>query len=185
MKKASSICFCGLFCALFFALSNLVPALRIFGNVPLTAQVFVVALMSFLLDYKFSVLTYVTILVMTLCGLPMMSGLSSGIYALIGPTAGYIAGWFLLISMIATGKKTAKKVRKEGTKILIVMLFSVIGLLLVYLTGAIWLAAYSDFNIGLVGVINLFASNISTFLLLDIIKVIAGYAVFKFLKKFI
>ena len=185
MKKVTSICFCGLFCALFFAISNLMPSVIVFGNVPLTMQIFAVALMAYLLDLRYALLTYATIVVMTLCGIPMMSSLSSGVYALIGPTAGYIAGWLLLMLMISLGKNVAKKARGDVPKTVAVISFTVLGLLLVYAAGSAWLTAYVNFQMGFSGFLSLFLSNITAFLLFDLIKVIAAYAVCKFLKKFI
>ena len=184
MKKVTSVCFCGLFCALFFAISNLTPSVIVIGNVPLTMQIFAIVLMAYLLDLKYSLLTYTTIVVMTLCGIPMMSRLSSGLYVLIGPTAGYIFGWLLLIFMVSFGKKVAKKAKGGTAKTFAIISFTVLGLLLVYISGTVWLTAY-NLNIGFSGFFNLLISNITAFLLFDLIKVIAAYAVYKFLKKFI
>lgn len=183
MKKAKSICFCGLFTAAFFAISNLMPPIQIIPGVPLTLQLFLLSLMAFLLDFGYSVATYVTILVMTLCGIPMMSSLSAGIYAFTGPTAGYIYGWFLFICLISVGKMLSKKVKGTNKKTIICILFALLGVFIVYLCGAAWISISA--SSGIDGFVFTFVSSIAAFLMFDILKIIAGYAVYKFIKKFL
>ena len=48
-RKALSLCFCGLFCALFFVASNVIPAVQIVPGVPFTLQIFVIAFCAYLL----------------------------------------------------------------------------------------------------------------------------------------
>lgn len=183
MKKAKSICFCGLFTAAFFAISNLLPPIQIIPSVPLTLQIFLISLIAFMLDFSYSVITYVTILVMTLCGIPMMSSLSSGVYTFTGPTAGYIYGWFLLICLISVGKLVSKKVKGTNKKTVIRIMFAFVGAIFVYLSGAAWIAIST--SSGIDGFLSVFISSITAFLMFDTLKIIAGYAVFKFISKFI
>ena len=183
MKKAKSICFCGLFTAAFFAISNLMPPIQIIPGVPVTLQIFLISLMAFMLDFSYSVITYITILVMTLCGIPMMSSLSAGVYAFTGPTAGYIYGWFLLICFISLGKVFSKKIKGANKKTIISIIFALFGVIFVYLLGAAWISISA--SSGIDGFFAAFISSISAFLMFDILKIIAGYAVFKFISKFI
>lgn len=183
MKKAKSICFCGLFTAAFFAISNLMPPIQIISGVPLTLQLFLISLMAFTLNFSYSVITYLTILVMTLCGIPMMSGLSAGVYVFTGPTAGYIYGWFLFICLVSAGKRIAKNVKGANHKTVICILFAFFGVISVYLCGAAWISISA--LLGSNGFFTVFISNVATFLMFDILKIISGYAVFKFINKFI
>lgn len=183
MNKAKSICFCGLFTAAFFAISNLMPPIQIIPGVPLTLQIFLISLMAYMLNFGYSFLTYITIIVMTLCGIPMMSGLSSGVYAFTGPTAGYIYGWFFFICLIQLGKNLSAKIKTNNLKTVFSILFAIIGLILVYICGSAWLMVTS--SSGFNGFISTFISSIAAFLFFDILKVIAGYAIYKFIKKFI
>ena len=183
MKKAKSICFCGLFVAAFFAISNLMPPIQIIPGVPLTLQLFLISLMAFMLNFGFSAITYFTILVMTLCGIPMMSSLSAGAYVFTGPTAGYIYGWFLFICLVSVGKRVAKTVRGDNNKTIIIILFAVIGVIVIYLFGAAWISISA--SSGIDGLISIFISSIAAFLMFDILKIIAGYSVYRFVKKFL
>lgn len=183
MKKAKSICFCGLFTAAFFAISNIMPPIQIIPGVPLTLQLFLISLMAFTLDFGYSVITYITILVMTLCGIPMMSSFSAGVYAFTGPTAGYIYGWFLFICLISVGKMLSKKVKGTNKKTVICIMFALLGVIVVYLCGATWISISS--SSGIDGLITTFLSGVVAFFMFDILKIIAGYAVYKFLRKFL
>ena len=183
MSKAKSICFCGLFTAAFFAISNIMPPIQIIPGVPLTLQLFLISLMAYMLDFGYSFLTYQTILVMTLCGIPMMSGLSAGIYAFTGPTAGYIYGWFIFICLVSVGKHISKKVKSVNVKTVIDISSAIIGLIFVYFCGSAWITitASSGGN----GFISVFISSFAAFFMFDILKIIAGYAVSRFIKKFL
>jgi len=65
------------------------------GSVPVTLQVFVVALTALLLSPGWAAATMGVYLVMGAAGLPVFSHGQGGLGVLVGPTGGYLIGFFL------------------------------------------------------------------------------------------
>lgn len=92
-----------------FALAGNVPvlsAIQIIPGVPITLQVFLVAMMGLTLGVRGGLTAYGAVLVLTACGLPMMAGGKGGLVVFYGPTCGYIYGWFFIVlftGLYATG----------------------------------------------------------------------------------
>ncbi len=87
-----------------FALAGNVPllsAIQIIPGVPITLQVFLVAMMGLTLGVRGGLMSYAAVLILTACGLPMMAGGKGGLPVFIGPTCGYIYGWVFIV--ILTG----------------------------------------------------------------------------------
>lgn len=101
-QKIQNLSLGGLFIALFAVASNLpvLSAIQLIPGIPLTLQVFLIALMALTLDLKSSMLTLTSLLLLTLCGLPLMTGGKGGPAALAGATSGYIYGWYLIVLLL-------------------------------------------------------------------------------------
>ena len=83
-----------------FALAGNVPvlsAIQIIPGVPITLQVFLIAMMGLTLGVRGGLTAYGAVLVLTACGLPMMAGGKGGLAVFYGPTSGYILGWFFIV----------------------------------------------------------------------------------------
>ncbi len=127
----------GLFLALFMVASNVIPAVQLVPGVPVTLQVLVVLLAGALLGIP-GVLVFLGMLfVMTLVGIPMMSGFRSGAAVLVGPTAGYIWGWIPL--GVAAGIFSRLKIRKDWPSVTAFLCLALAGILADYACGAAWM----------------------------------------------
>ena len=83
-----------------FALAGNVPvlsAIQIIPGVPITLQVFLIAMMGMTLGVRGGLTTYFAVLILTACGLPLMAGGKGGLPVFYGPTAGYILGWLFIV----------------------------------------------------------------------------------------
>lgn len=158
---AWSLALGGLFCALFFLSSNILPPIQIIPGVPVTFQVLVIALAAGLLGCKFSFTVLAAVFLMTAAGVPMMSGFSGGLAAFVKPTTGYMIGWFFIVLTVGLyrdlvlprlkGKGRGAAVQCGGF-----LLSGGAGALFCYACGAAWLSVYSGaglsaFWLGFVG----------------------------------
>ena len=168
----------GLFCALFFVSSNILPPICIIPGVPVTLQIMVVTLTAAVLGLRGGLLTLATIYLMTAAGVPMMSGFSGGAAAFLKPTAGFIIGWvFLVLAVGLYEDLLAPRLRagKAGQALYFAGFTAagVLGVLLDYLCGAAFLAVYNGAPGALLPT---FAATLVSFGLFDAAK-IAGAAV--------
>ncbi len=100
--------------------------------VPFTLQTFAVFLIVSLLGPRRGTLAVLVYLLLGAVGIPVFSGFSGGIAALLGPTGGYLIG-FLLLPL-----PYALVLRAAGRKPLTEMLGLALGLLLCYALGTAW-----------------------------------------------
>ncbi len=134
----------------FFALAGNVPflsAIQIIPGVPITLQVFLVAMMGLTLGVRGGLTSLGAVLVLTFCGLPMMAGGKGGPAVFAGPTAGYILGWVFIV--VLTGLYSSgmmkrlimKKWKGVPLHVPIAFLVGMAGVLLDYVCGSLMLAA--------------------------------------------
>jgi len=74
------------------------------GGVPITAQTLGVMLAGLVLGARRAPLAVLVVIVLAAAGLPVLAGGRGGLGVLVGPTAGYLAGWIagaLVIGLIA------------------------------------------------------------------------------------
>lgn len=168
----------GLFIALFFLASNVLPPIYIVPSVPVTLQVLVVALMGGMLGLRWGLLSLAGLFAATAVGLPMMAGFSAGPAVFVGPTAGFIFGWVLLVVCAGAASDIMRRKRAAGTvhhTAYAALLFAamILGVLLDYLCGAVGLAVYNGYGMGAVP--SLFAANF-IFILFDTVKCVMASA---------
>lgn len=97
MKKANIfyLVICALMCAICAVLSQI--AIPTPFGIPITLQVFVFALIGYVLGTRYAFITVFLYIVMGALGLPVFYGLRGGISAIIGdPTGGFIIGFIPL-----------------------------------------------------------------------------------------
>ena len=164
----------GMFIALFFLASNVLPPVYIVPSVPVTLQILVVALMGGMLGLRGGLLSLAGLFTATLAGLPMMSGFGAGPAVFARPTAGFIFGWVFVVALSGLMSDMLRQKWPSGTEhrtarsvLLASAMF--VGVLLDYLCGAVWLAVYN--GVGLGAVTSLFAANL-LFLPFDAVKCI-------------
>ena len=97
-----------------------------------TMQTFAVFAISALFGWKKSCLSILLYIAIGLCGAPVFSGFGAGISAILGPTGGYLLGFFLIPPII----DLFKLIKKHGKTLL--MLSMLIGLAACYTFGTVW-----------------------------------------------
>ena len=84
------ICLGGLLIAI-FALAGNVPwlsSIQLIPGVPVTLQIFLIAIMGLIMGTKNGLIVFASLLLLTLCGVPTMSGGRGGPSVFVGPTSG-------------------------------------------------------------------------------------------------
>jgi biotin transport system substrate-specific component len=163
-----------LYIALFALASNIpvLSAINIIPGVPITLQVFLIAMMGLTLGVRGGVVTYCALLVLTFCGLPLMSGGKGGPAVFVGPTSGYIYGWIFIIiiyglySLLLMEKLVNKKLFGFSLHLPVCFLLGIAGILIDYICGSIGLVLYGSSK----AFPALFISNLA-FLPADAIKI--------------
>ncbi len=150
--------------SLLLALSAQVSLLTPFLLVPFTLQTLVLFLISTYLGPKRAVLAVVCYLAEGAAGLPVFAQGTSGILALIGPRAGYFAGF--IASAYVVGRLTEKYRGFFG----LVLSFA-IGTLAIYTLGFAWLSYW-------IGLKQAFSVGVLPFLMGEMpLKILAAAAI--------
>ena len=108
-----------------------------FSPVPITAQTFAVLLIAALFGSKRGLATVLTYLTFGAIGLPVFAGGAFGIMRLVGPTAGYLAG-FLAAAYVVGLLSERGWDRKPWTA----ATSMIIGNAIIYLAGILWLSRF-------------------------------------------
>ena len=133
-----------------FALAGNVPllsAIQIIPGVPITLQVFLIAMMGLTLGLRGGMTAFAAVMVLTFCGLPMMAGGKGGPGVFVGPTGGYIIGWAFIVLLLGLyssygmDKLVLKKWRGMSIHLPVSFLIGMAGVLLDYVCGSLALAA--------------------------------------------
>ena len=139
------------------------------GSVPITRQVFAVALAGYMLGCR-GLIVVGAYLLIGMIGVPIFSGFSGGVASLVGPSGGYLIGFVVL----ALGCGIAK-----DRPIWLVVVSSTVSLVVLYALGIIGYTLSTGVDIGL-GIL----SNI-WYLPKDIVLMILAYLVAKKMEKII
>lgn len=134
-----------------FALASNVPGLSAIqvAGIPVTLQVFLVAMMGLTLGVRGGLVSLGAVLVLTLCGLPMMAGGRGGPAALAGPSCGYIYGWVFIVVLLGLyadrvmDRLLTRKIKGMSIHLPVSFAVGLAGVLLDYVCGSAALAAYS------------------------------------------
>lgn len=159
--KARDVARAGLFVALMAVCSWIsIPA-----AVPFTLQTFAVFLAVGFLGGKRGTLAILAYILLGAAGVPVFSGFSGGVGALLGSTGGYILG-FLAASLVVWALT-----RALGEGILRLMIAMLAGLLVLYAFGTAWfMAVYVRAN-GAVSLMTVLSWCVFPFVLPDVLKV--------------
>lgn len=108
-----------------------------FTPVPITGQTFAVLLVSASLGSRRGLASLALYLGLGISGLPVFAGGTGGLKHLFGPTGGYLLGFLLAAYVI--GRMAEKGLERSIRTSFIPFL---VGTLLIYISGASWLAFY-------------------------------------------
>lgn len=158
MNKQKAMIFAALFASLTAAVSFFKIPLP-FTPVPITLQTLIVLLAGAMLGSSYGALAMIIYLLLGLIGLPVFSGGSSGLGALLGPTGGFLFSFPIAAFVIGRLSRT-----KKITGLLFAML---IGTLIIYIMGAIQGTIVTH-----LGLIAIFAGWILPFIIGDAIKLL-------------
>lgn len=129
------------FIALFAALMCVVSPFSLpIGPVPISLATLVVYVVAAFLDYKRAPIVVLVYILIGMCGLPVFSSFSGGIGKLIGPTGGYIIGYFFLAiieSILITIFKKQKWVYP---------LAMIGGTIVLYVFGTVWFMVVTEYS---------------------------------------
>lgn len=110
------------------------------GPVPISLATFAIYIIVFILGLKKSTISVLVYLALGLVGVPVFSGFSGGVGKVFGPTGGYLIG-YLLIAIIA-----GIFIEKFEGKIYMYAIGLVLGTLVCYAIGTIWLACQASLS---------------------------------------
>ncbi|MBW3625691.1 MAG: biotin transporter BioY [Armatimonadetes bacterium] len=149
--------------AVLIALSAQVAFPLPFTDVPVTLQVFAVMLAGGLLGSRWGTLSVVEYVVAGAAGAPVFAQGKSGFWVLMGPTGGYIVGFILAAAVVGA---LTERTRNKGMAAIALVL----GLLLIYLCGALW----RHYGLGLPWSA-VFTTSILPFIAADALKALAAW----------
>ena len=104
------------------------------GPVPISLGTFAVCLSVTILGKNLGTVSYLTYLLLGLTGLPVFSNYEGGLAKLLGPTGGYLIGMLFLSLLGGFGVDCFAK------KPILQYLFFLLGILLCYIMGTLWLS---------------------------------------------
>ena len=157
-RKTLDIVYCGIFATITAILAQI--SIPLPGGVPLTLQTFAVSLAGILLGSKKGFISILVYVLMGAIGLPVFSGFSAGIGAIVGPTGGFILSFPIMgfiIGLIC---------ERTDNKILI-FLGMILGSIPNYLVGAIQFSLVTSSRI-----YNAFLVCVLPFILVGVIKAV-------------
>jgi len=146
--------------SLLLALTAQIQVLLPISPVPITGQTFGVLLLASLYGSRRGPATVMTYLLLGGLGLPVFAGGASGAARLVGPTAGYLAGF--LVAAFAVGALAERGWDRRPATTAASM---VVGNLIIYLLGAAWLSRF-------VGPSSVLSAGVLPFLAGDAVKIL-------------
>ena len=145
-------------------ISALSPLSIPIGVVPISLSTFIIMISAFVLNPYESLISVLMYIVLGAMGLPIFSSFTGGLSKLASPTGGYIFGYlFIPLPFFFI---------KDRENVLLNIIALLIGNILLYILGTLWLKFFLDIPIGkalMVGVI--------PFIITDLLKVVAVLAV--------
>lgn len=157
-RKTLDIVYCGIFATITAILAQI--SIPLPGGVPLTLQTFAVSLAGILLGSKKGFISILVYVLMGAIGLPVFSGFSVGISAIVGPAGGFILSFPIMSFIIGL------ICERTDNKILI-FLAMILGSIPNYLVGAIQFSLVTSSSL-----YNAFLVSVLPFILVGIIKAI-------------
>lgn len=143
-----------------------------FTVVPISLTSLAIYFTVFVLGWKMGTISYLIYLLIGLIGVPVFSGFTSGFSKLAGPTGGYLIG-FIFLAIIS-----GWFIEKFPNKIPMYIIGMLLGNIVTYLFGTIWLANLTGNTFK-----QALAIGVLPFLLGDLLKIIAAVLIGTVLRK--
>lgn len=143
-----------------------------FTVVPISLTNLAIYFTVFVLGWKMGTISYLIYLLIGLIGVPVFSGFTSGFSKLAGPTGGYLIG-FIFLAIIS-----GWFIEKFPNKIPMYIMGMLLGNIVTYLFGTIWLANLTGNTFK-----QALAIGVLPFLLGDLLKIIAAVLIGTVLRK--
>ncbi len=166
-------------CAQGAVLLTLCSWLTVPGPIPFTMQSFAVCLLAALLGRRKALQAFALFLLLGAAGLPVFSGFRNGAGVLLGPTGGYLLGFFPTILLIGLASE------RRGEDLLTLALAMVFGMLLCYACGTLWFILVYHRGEGAVGLWSALSLCVLPFLLPDAAKCALALALARRLRPFL
>ena len=155
-------------CSIFAAITSILSQISIpipFTTVPLTMQIFSVALTGMVLGSKRGFISIMIYLILGAIGIPVFAQMSGGIGVLIGPTGGFLLGCpFMAFIVGLVCEKSSSKIH--------IMLSMIVGLIVIYIIGIIMFSLITKSSL-----YQSLLACVLPFVLVDIIKLILAVSV--------
>lgn len=135
--------------------------------VPITIQCLVVSLCGYYLGVKRGTISITVYLVLGVIGVPVFSAFNGGIYAILGPTGGFIVGFLPLCALCAIIPN-----KWQG------ILLGILGVFVCHLLGTLWYSYSCKIDF-----ITSFIAVSLPFIIKDIILVVLSYFISNMLRK--
>ncbi len=167
-KTVFSGCLAALFAAFLVVLSQVSVLTPL--NVPLTLQLFGVALAGYTLGSRWAIASTGVYILLGAIGIPVFSGFKGGFQVIAGPTGGFICGFILLAAVCGLSLKAEKGAIR--------ILTGILGVVLCHLWGVVQLCIASGS-----GFLAALLSASLPFILKDFLLVGAAYGISLSIKK--
>lgn len=166
-KRAEKIVVSALFTAIIAVISQISFVMP--SGVPITLQIFAIALCGYILGVKWALSSVVTYILAGAVGLPVFSGFRGGIQQLFSVTGGFIAGFIVLAVLCGMSANSGRRVA---------IISGICGLVLCHFVGVLQFSLVSS-----VGFIESFLVSSLPFLLKDTVLVISAAIISPKLKR--
>ena len=133
------------------------------GPVPISLTNFVLYVAVFIIGLKGSLISYGIYLLLGIVGLPIFSGYEGGPGKLVGPTGGYLIGFFLIILI------SGIVVKFQKANPLFSIPAMIIGTALAYVLGTIWFVIQAKCSVEYALTLCVYP-----FIIVDLIKIVIG-----------
>lgn len=160
----------GMFAALLAAISQI--SIPMPSGVPITLQIFGVALTGTVLGWKRALMTVLIYILLGAAGLPVFSGFRGGMSVLLGYAGGYVLAW--PVFAVFCGISLPSKKFRPGLRTGISILFALLGLMIDEAAGALqWAFLAGDQSFPMIMIYS-FGAFIPKDMILTVLAVLAG-----------
>ncbi len=154
--------------AMFAAIITICAQIQIPAAVPFTLQTLGVFTAGGMLGWKRGTLSVIVYVLLGLVGVPVFAGFTGGAAVLFGMTGGYIIGFIFTALIVGLMRD------KLGTKIWVLALSMVIGLIVCYIFGTIWFMIVYNTSSGSMNLITALGMCVVPYLPFDALKIVAA-----------